>query len=122
MTLNHPDLSKFLEPVPKSVCWKNTFCSMNRQNLGVTVFLKLYTVLLRAELICTIKSSLTGWEAGASQVAAKRPMYNFKNLFPLILSSFMEQNIFYREIFFCSGFAKGEMGTSKNIDSIQSFP
>ena len=50
----------------KHVSRKNIFLSTNTSKLGKTEFLKLYIVLLRAELNCTIKASWMGQVAGVS--------------------------------------------------------
>ena len=56
-------------------------------------------VLFRAELTCTNKSSLTGRPAGVDRWQLERPMYDFKKFFPLVLTSFIEQDIFFPETY-----------------------
>ena len=52
---------------------KNILSSKNKDKIrGETILMKLYIALLRSELTCIIKSSLTGQISGASLVAAQK--------------------------------------------------
>ena len=61
----------------KHVSGKNIFCSMNEEKIRKKEFLKLYIVLLRAELNCTIEVSRKGRVAGVS----KKENVRFQKLF-----------------------------------------
>ena len=68
------------------------FVLLMKTKLGKKEFLKLYIVLLRAELNCTIKAS---WMGRAASGISKGQCTISKIIFPLILSAFIEQNIFF---------------------------
>ena len=63
------------------VLGKNSFRSMNTTKLGEKEFLKLYIVLLRAELNCTNNASWMCQVAGASKVTTRKVNVRFQKFF-----------------------------------------
>ena len=93
-------LAKFSNPHGTIQYWKNIFYPTKKTRLGEKIFLNIAHCPSEDHADSSLESSLTGQAASARCMAAKKTNMLSKNSFDLILSTFIEQNLFFLVMYF----------------------